>query len=63
VAFRGFEMSDKLTMVRCLSLLVEEKIDLVDAHLLAVTEPAAVDEVYGFDKDLTKRGLACVPPE
>jgi predicted nucleic-acid-binding protein len=63
VAFRGMEMQDKPTMLRCLSLLETEKIDLVDAYLLASAEALSFKEVFSFDKDLAKRGLACVNPE
>ena len=57
LAFKGLHLAEKDIAITCLSRLQREKIDLVDAYLLAWCERHGRDEVYSFDDGLRKRGL------
>ena len=51
------EAADKQLILSCLKILKTEKIDLVDAYLLAVSKKKNIKQIYSFDRDLSKRGL------
>ena len=57
IRFKGIEMDHKPIMHACLQILQEKKIDLVDAHLLAVAKERSINGIYSFDRDLSKNGL------
>lgn len=57
VSFMGVTMPDKLLVLSCLEILQAEKIDLVDAYLLALSKKKKLKGIFSFDKDLSKRGL------
>jgi len=54
---KGFLMPDKPLILSCLRILITERIDLVDAYLLAISKKKNIKQIYSFDKDLSKRGL------
>jgi len=57
VSFKGVMMSDKPLILSCLKILQTERIDLVDAYLLAFSKKKNIKRIYSFDRDLSKRGL------
>ena len=57
VSFKGVIMPDKPLILACLKILRAEKIDLVDAYLLALSRKKNIKRIYSFDRDLSKRGL------
>ena len=57
VSFKGVIMPDKPLILACLKILRTEKIDLVDAYLLAFSKKKNIKQIYSFDRDLSKRGL------
>ena len=57
VSYKGVIMSDKPLILSCLKILQTEKIDLVDAYLLAISKKKNIKQIYSFDSDLSKRGL------
>ena len=57
VSFKGVIMPDKPLLLACLKILRTEKIDLVDAYLLAFSKKKNIKQIYSFDRDLSKRGL------
>ena len=57
VSFKGVIMPDKLLILSCLEILQTERIDLVDAYLLAFSKKKNMKSIYSFDRDLSKRGL------
>lgn len=57
VSYKGVIMSDKPLILSCLKILKTERIDLVDAYLLAISKKKNIKQIYSFDKDLSKRGL------
>ncbi len=63
VSFTGIIMPDKPLVLSCLEILQSEKIDLVDAYLLAVSKKKKLKGVFSFDKDLLKRGLKAIAIE
>lgn len=63
VSFTGITMPDKPLIVSCLEILKTEKIDLVDAYLLALSKKKKLKGIFSFDKDLLKRGLKTIAIE
>jgi len=63
VSFKGIIMPDKPLILACLKILQTERIDLVDAYLLAVSKKKKLKGVFSFDKDLLKRGLKAIAVE
>ncbi len=57
VSFKGVIMPDKPLILSCLKILQTERIDLVDAYLLAFSKKKNIKRIYSFDRDLSKRGL------
>lgn len=57
VSFKGVIMPDKPLILSCLEILQTERIDLVDACLLAFSKKKNMKRIYSFDRDLSKRGL------
>lgn len=57
VSFKGVIMPDKSLVLSCLEILQTERIDLVDAYLLAFSKKKNMKSIYSFDRDLSKRGL------
>jgi predicted nucleic-acid-binding protein len=57
VSYKGVIMADKQLILSCLKILKTEKIDLVDAYLLAISKKKNIKQIYSFDRDLSKRGL------
>ncbi len=57
VSFKGVMMPDKALILSCLKILQTERIDLVDAYLLAFSKKKNIKRIYSFDRDLSKRGL------
>ncbi len=57
VSFKGVIMPDKPLILSCLKILQTERIDLVDAYLLALSKKKNIKRIYSFDRDLSKRGL------
>ena len=57
VSFKGVIMPDKPLILSCLKILRTERIDLVDAYLLAFSKKKNIRRIYSFDRDLSKRGL------
>ena len=57
VSFKGVIMPDKPLILSCLEILQTERIDLVDAYLLAFSKKKNMKSIYSFDRDLSKRGL------
>ncbi len=57
VSFKGVMMPDKALILSCLKILRTERIDLVDAYLLAFSKKKNIKRIYSFDRDLSKRGL------
>ena len=57
VSFKGVVMADKPLILSCLKILQTERIDLVDAYLLAFSRKKNIKRIYSFDRDLSKRGL------
>ena len=57
VSYKGVIMPDKPLILSCLKILKTEKIDLVDAYLLAISKKKNIKQIYSFDRDLSKRGL------
>jgi len=57
ISFKGVIMPDKPLILSCLKILLTEKIDLVDAYLLAFSKKKNIKRIYSFDGDLSKRGL------
>ena len=60
VSYKGVIMADKQLILSCLKILKTEKIDLVDAYLLAISKKKNIKQIYSFDRDLSKRGLVAV---
>jgi predicted nucleic acid-binding protein len=60
VSYKGIIMPDKLFILSCLKILQTENIDLVDAYLLAISKKKKIKQIYSFDRDLSKRGLAAL---
>ena len=60
VTYKGINMPDKPLILSCLKILQTESIDLVDAYLLAVSKKKNINQIYSFDSDLSKRGLAAL---
>ena len=63
VSFKGVLMVDKPLILSCLRILQKEKIDLVDAYLLAISKKKNIKRIYSFDQDLNKRGLVSMKVE
>jgi predicted nucleic-acid-binding protein len=63
VSFTGIIMPDKPLILSCLEILQTEKIDLVDAYLLALSKKKKLKGIFSFDKDLLKRGLKTIAIE
>ncbi len=57
VSFKGVIMPDKPLILSCLKILQTERIDLVDAYLLALSKKKNIKRIYSFNRDLSKRGL------
>ena len=57
ISFKGVIMPDKALILSCLKILRTERIDLVDAYLLAFSKKKNIKRIYSFDRDLSKRGL------
>ncbi len=57
VSYKGVTMPDKPLILSCLKILKAERIDLVDAYLLAISKKKNIKQIYSFDRDLSKRGL------
>lgn len=57
VSFKGLHLASKDVVLQCLSRLQKERLDIVDAYILAWSERHGIDEVYSFDGDLEKMGL------
>jgi len=57
VSYKGVMMPDKPLILSCLKILQTERIDLVDAYLLAISKKKNIKQIYSFDRDLSKRGL------
>ena len=60
ISYKGVLMVDKSLILTCLKILQTEKIDLVDAYLLAISKKKNIKQIYSFDSDLSKRGLAAL---
>ena len=60
VSYKGIIMPDKPLILSCLKILQTESIDLVDAYLLAISKKKNIKQIYSFDSDLSKRGLAAL---
>jgi predicted nucleic-acid-binding protein len=63
VSFMGIIMPDKPLILSCLEILQSEKIDLVDAYLLALSKKKKLKGIFSFDKDLLRRGLKSIAIE
>ncbi len=63
VSLKGVMMPDKPLISSCLKILQGEKIDLVDAYLLALSRRKNIKRIYSFDRDLSKRGLEALDIE
>jgi len=63
LSFRGIWMPDKPVAQRCMQMLKEKNLDLVDAYLLAWCQEKGGGSVYSFDTDLRKGGLTLLPIE
>ncbi len=63
VSFMGIIMHDKPLILSCFEILQTEKIDLVDAYLLALSKKKNLKGIYSFDRDLSKRGLKAMAIE
>ncbi|MBW1801283.1 MAG: PIN domain-containing protein [Deltaproteobacteria bacterium] len=57
ISFKGVIMPNKGVILSCLEMLQAERIDLVDAYLLAFSKKKNIKGIYSFDRDLSKRGL------
>ena len=57
IQFRGINLTNKKTMLACLRIIQNKRIDLVDAYLIACSKEKGIKGIYSFDKDLTKTGL------
>lgn len=55
--FKGINLPSKKTMLSCLQIIQDKRIDLVDAYLMAVSKEKGIKNIYSFDKDLAKTGL------
>ena len=60
ISYKGVLMVDKPLILTCLKILQTEKIDLVDAYLLAISKKKNIKQIYSFDSDLSQRGLAAL---
>ena len=60
VSYKGISMLDKPLVLSCLKILQTERIDLVDAYLLAIAKKKNIKQIYSFDRDLPERGLAAL---
>ena len=57
VKFSGVEMDDKNLSLACMNILIEKKVDIIDAYICALCEKHNIDGVYSFDSDIYKLGL------
>ena len=57
LAFKGLCIPDKDVALACLYRLETEKLDIVDAYLLAWADKRGAEGVYSFDAEFRKRGL------
>ena len=63
ISLEGIRLENRKTMVSCFKLLLNNKIDLVDAYLIALAKEKGLDGVYSFDKDISKSGLSLLKVE
>ncbi|MCP4749789.1 MAG: type II toxin-antitoxin system VapC family toxin [Proteobacteria bacterium] len=57
ILFKGINLPSKKTLLSCLQIIREKRIDLVDGYLIACSKEKGIKGIYTFDKDLTKTGL------
>lgn len=57
LSLKGLISSNKKIMQNCLSILIQNKIDIVDAYIIAFSKENKLTGVYSFDTDLKKGGL------
>jgi uncharacterized protein len=57
VRFKGISMPQKAIVQECLRIVMRQKIDIVDAWIVAYSAANGITGVYSFDKDFTKFGL------
>ena len=60
VSFKGMRMHSKPIMLSCLKVLQEKKVDLVDAYISVLVSKKGINEVYSYDRDLSKQGLKLI---
>jgi predicted nucleic-acid-binding protein len=60
---RGIHMSEKQTVLETLKILRSEKMDIVDACLIAFSRLKGITGAFSFDADLKSRGLALLKVE
>lgn len=63
ISYKGIVMTDKPLILSCLKILQRERIDLVDAYLLAASKKKNIKQIYSYDSDLSKRGLTTLSIE
>jgi len=54
---RGLEVQERQVLRVCLSILIEQPVDLVDAYLAALCRSRGNTAVYSYDKGLARLGL------
>lgn len=57
LSFKGLVSPDKKVMQNCLSIVLHDKIDIVDAYIIAFSKENGLTGVFSFDTDLKKCGL------
>jgi predicted nucleic acid-binding protein len=62
VRFKGVTMSEKQVSTECLRIVQKEKIDIVDAWILAYSSAKGLSGVYSFDADFPRQGLKLLNP-
>jgi predicted nucleic acid-binding protein len=62
VRLKGISMGEKQVSTECLRILQKEKIDIVDAWILAYSAAKGLAGVYSFDADFSRQGLKLLSP-
>lgn len=63
LSFKGLISPNKKVIQNCLTIILHDKIDIVDAYIIAFSKENGLNGVFSFDKDLKKRELALLKVE
>lgn len=61
LSFKGLRVGEKPLLRKCLDILAERSVDLVDAYLAALCATGPRRGVYSFDQSLKKLGVTLLP--